>query len=189
MSGTPVATVADTDLTFAVKVSDARTDRVTGAATPRTATATVTLHVNPGYRVNIWPLLNNGSSLGGYGCTGCHGPVSSSEIDKPNFPGHPFGTGAGTENASGLIDVAAGGTSGLGTASKCGGAGRIYVVPGAPLSSLLFQKISGTTAAPPPCGACMPFTGSCNATPTVSAAHRTLIQNWITSVASVADNQ
>jgi hypothetical protein len=189
LSGTPAASTGDTDLTLSIALSDATTDRVTGAAAPRTATATLTLHVNPGYRVNIWPLFNNPEGAGGYGCTGCHFPASATETYKPSFQGTPFGTAAGTENASGLISIAAGGTTGLATASKCGGAGRVYVSPGAPSSSLVFLKITGTSSSPPPCGTCMPFTGSCNATPTMSLADRTMIQNWIKSVASSADNK
>ncbi len=188
VSGTPVAGIADTDLTLMVKVSDARTDRISGSATPRTATASVTLHVNPGYHVNIWPLLNNGSSAGGYGCTGCHGPVSASETDKPNFKGSSFASPSGNENASQLVNTAAGGTAGAGISSVCGGAGRMYVVPGSPSTSLLYQKISGNSSSPPPCGTCMPFTGACDTSATVTAAHRLLIQHWINSVTSATDS-
>ena len=57
-----------------------------------------------------------------------------------------------------------------------------YVIPGDPENSLLFQKINGTLAAPPPCGSCMPYQGSCNNEPTIDAAGRDLVRHWIMSL-------
>lgn len=158
LSGTPAASGATVTFFFNVRVTDSHTDRLTGAATPRTdAMPLFNIPVAPGYRVNIFPLVS-----AKYGCTGCHAG------NTPNFVG---GT-TGAETASGLVSVASGGKPG-GTSSVC--SGFTYVTPGMPASSLLVQKIVG----PAPCGSCMPLGSACG---TVTVSDTNLIRSWITSL-------
>jgi hypothetical protein len=174
LSGVPVAMAADTDVSFTVTITDARRNASTNEPAPRTASAMGQLHINPGYRVNVFALLTM------YGCIYCHGDVGDMTYYKPRIAGIPTPP-AGSENASGLIGEHPGGIAGNATPTKCDPS-MTYVIPGDPDNSLLFQKVSGTLASPPPCGSCMPYQGSCNSEPTLKAADRELIRHWILSL-------
>jgi hypothetical protein len=175
LSGVPDETAGDHDVQLAVTVIDSLRDASTNAAAGRSVSRTTQLHVDPGYRANVLALLIS------YGCHYCHGDIGNSVYYKPRIAGIPTPP-KGQENASGLVGEHPGGIAGDGHITVCEPS-RTYVIPGDPDNSLLYQKITGTLANPPPCGSCMPYQGgTCNNEPTVSIAGRDLVRHWIMSL-------
>jgi hypothetical protein len=134
LAGTPSTEDAEFQeigrFTNLVQVSDSFTDRVTGVATPRSATNMLVQLVRLSYHGNIWAQRPNGPSLGGI-CFFCHGPGFTPDVS----------------------DIA---TTIIGAPSQesvsC--PGRVYIVPGNPEASLIYQKLRG-----PDCGDRMPQGG------------------------------
>jgi hypothetical protein len=174
LGGVPDAASGDHDVSFTVTVTDSITDASTHAPNARPSSTKMQMHVDPGYQVNIYKLLADSA------CTFCHGDVGGDRYYKPRIAGIPTPP-AGMENASGLIGQHPGGTAGDAHETVCLPT-MTYVIPGDPEGSLLFEKISGTLDHPPPCGSCMPYQGSCNTEPTLSAGARDLVRHWILSL-------
>jgi hypothetical protein len=174
LGGVPDAVAGDHDVTFTLTVTDSIPDASSHAPTPRSSSTQMLMHVDPGYRVNVYKLLIDSA------CNFCHGDVGNDRYYKPRIAGIPTPP-AGMENASGLIAQHPGGIAGDAHETVCLPT-MTYVVPGDPEGSLLFQKISGTLDNPPPCGSCMPYQGSCNTEPTLSAGARDLVRHWILSL-------
>jgi hypothetical protein len=174
LGGVPDAVSGDHDVTFTLTVTDSIPDASSHAPTPRSASIQMPMHVDPGYRVNIYKLLVDSA------CNFCHGDVGNDRYYKPRIAGIPTPP-AGMENATGLIGQHPGGTAGDAHETVCLPT-MTYVVPGDPEGSLFFQKISGTLDHPPPCGSCMPYQGSCNTAPTLSAGALDLVRHWILSL-------
>jgi hypothetical protein len=177
LGGVPDGTAGDHDVQFTVTVTDSRLDASSNAPAGRSVSMSTQMHVDPGYRANVYALLHS------YGCHYCHGDLGNSLYYKPRIAGIPTPP-SGAENASGLVGQHPGGIAGDGHVTVCDPS-MSYVIPGDPDNSLLFQKISGTLAAPPPCGSCMPYQGSCNNEPTIAAAGRDLVRHWIMSLPSM----
>jgi hypothetical protein len=177
LSGVPDAAAGDHDVEFAVTVTDSLKDVSSNAPAGRPVSSKMQMHVDPGYRVNVYALLTRSV------CNYCHGDVGNMRYYKPRIAGIPTPP-AGFENASGLVGEHPGGTAGDAHPTVCDPS-MTYVIPGDPENSLLFQKISGTLANPPPCGTCMPYQGSCNNEPSVPAAGRDLVRHWILSLPSM----
>jgi Putative Ig domain len=175
LSGVPDATAGDRDVQFVVTVTDSLLDPSTHAPAGRSVSATMQMHVDPGYRVNVYATV-----IKSYGCPSCHADVGNSVYYKPRIAGIPTPP-AGMENAGGLVGEHPGGIAGDAHPTVCLPS-MTYVIPGDPDNSLLFQKIAGTLAAPPPCGSCMPYQGSCNTEPVIPAAGRDLVRHWIMSL-------
>jgi hypothetical protein len=154
LSGTPSADDAELNetgrFTNLFQVADSYTDRLTGAPTPRVATNSVVELVRLSYVQNIWPPRPDGPNLNGI-CLSCH------------WSGFPPNL------------VVASATSIIGVQSQAGQScpGRIYVTPGSPTNSLIFEKLSG-----PDCGARMPYDG-----PYFDATQLERVQRWIQELA------
>jgi hypothetical protein len=133
LSGTPLAEGAEFQetgrYTNLVQVTDSHTDRVTGAVAPRSVTNTLVKLVRLSYRQNIWAQRPNGPSFSTI-CLFCHGPGFT-----PNV----------SETATTIIGAAS-------QRALC--PDRIYVAPGNPEMSLIFDKLRG-----PDCGERMPQGG------------------------------
>jgi hypothetical protein len=135
--GTPSADSAehneDGRYTNVIEVVDSFTDRVTGAPSPRRASATVEMLVRLSYFLNI-----RGDRPGGPAfttiCTFCHGTFFAPDFSAPS--------------AQAIINVNSGSGGFCGTT-------RVYITPGAPNDSLIYQKLSDS----PPCGNRMPAGG------------------------------
>jgi hypothetical protein len=168
LSGTPAAVAATTNggvYSATFKVSDSFTDRSTGASAPRTATKVLPLQIALGYRVNVFPLFRTT-----YACVSCH-------TGSPIVPDFRGGKPTGSEDATRLINFASGGNVPFST-EACG-TGHVFIEPGDPSSSLIYQKVGGDIGGAAPCGACMPYGEACG---TVIAADRQLVQQWINSI-------
>lgn len=139
--GTPTAGAAELNelgrYTNVVELSDAFTDRVTGALTPRKSTNNLTIQVRLSYGRNIRASRAGGPSLLS-NCGGCH---------DGNFPPNVNRT-----DLSELVNAPAG--SGI----ECD-TSWVYVAAGEPSASLIYRKVS----AAPPCGDRMPQGGSLTA--------------------------
>ncbi|QDV05309.1 hypothetical protein Poly30_08050 [Planctomycetes bacterium Poly30] len=110
----------------------------------------------PTFAADIWPMLAQ-SNIGAPACIICHGANGSGGLNL-GF------TAPMAYNA--LVNVSS-------TSGNC--AGSIYVVPGDPSSSLMYDKLTNT---PPSCGASMPFGGT-------FAGDTSLIRDWILSGAGM----
>src|SRR5882672_8021945 len=64
LGGVPDATVGDHDVEFAVTVTDSRLDPSSNARAGRSVSMNTQMHVDPGYRVNVYALIHS------YGCIG-----------------------------------------------------------------------------------------------------------------------
>jgi hypothetical protein len=181
LGGVAGAASGDHDVELTVTVTDSILDASTHAPTPRSASAKMQMHVDPGYRVNIYKLFVDSA------CNFCHGDVGNDRYYKPRIAGIPTPP-AGMENGTGLVAQHPGGTAGDAHETVCLPT-MTYVIPGDPEGSLLFQKISGTLDHPPPCGSCMPYQGSCNTEPTLSAGARDLVRHWILSLPPTPDEK
>src|SRR5262249_20422616 len=134
LSGTPSADDAELfetgRFTNLIQVADSFTDRLTGAPAPRVATNAVVQLVRLSYSQNIWPPRPDGPTLNGV-CLFCHGSGFPPDLANPS--------------ATAIIGVQSQNNS-------C--PGRVYITPGGPANSLIFEKLSG-----PDCGRRMPYGG------------------------------
>ena len=96
LGGVPDATAGDHDVQFAVTVTDSRLDASSNSPAGRSVSMDTQMHVDPGYRVNVYALIHS------YGCHYCHGDLGNSVYYKPRIAGVPTPP-AGSENASGLV--------------------------------------------------------------------------------------
>ncbi|MFT5733408.1 MAG: hypothetical protein ACJA2W_001799 [Planctomycetota bacterium] len=110
----------------------------------------------PTFTDDIWPMLAQ-SNINAPACIICHGPNGPGGLDLGFTPQMAY---------SALVNVPS-------TSGNC--AGSIYVVPGDPLSSLMYDKLTGT---PPSCGAPMPFGGT-------FAGDTSIIRDWILTGANL----
>lgn len=105
----------------------------------------------PSFQDDIWPMLAN-SNVGAPACIICH---SAGQASGGLILGFTSGMAY-----SALVNVTS-------TSGNCGSS--VYVVPGDPSSSLLYDKLTNT---PPSCGAPMPFGGT-------FSGDTALIREWI----------
>jgi hypothetical protein len=149
LSGTPSADDAELfetgRFTNLIQVADSFTDRLTGAPAPRVATNTVVQLVRLSYSQNIWPSRPDGPTLNGV-CLFCHGSGFPPDMANPS--------------ATAIIGVQSQNNS-------C--PGRVYITPGSPANSLIFEKLSG-----PDCGQRMPYGG-----PYFDSTQLGRVQRWI----------
>jgi hypothetical protein len=132
--GSPEADDAEFQLTGRftneVRVTDSFTDRVTGLPAPRSTTSLLVQNIKLSFQQNIFGETSLGPRFGSH-CTGCHTPDF-----LPNI-------GEGT---TALINV--------GSRSDLSCAQKIYIIPGNPSASLIYQKVTA-----PDCGVRMPWGG------------------------------
>jgi hypothetical protein len=129
-----------------VRVTDSLTDRVTGLPTPRSTTNTVVQLIRLSFSDNLWSESAGGPRFSGI-CATCHN--SSFPPDLPSL-------GPALINAPTSVN-----------STFC--ASRIYVVPGSPEISLLYQKLTN-----PECGNRMPIGG-----PYLEDSQIQIVERWI----------
>lgn len=104
----------------------------------------------PTFSQDVWPMLAQ-SNIGAPACINCHGVNGPGGLNLGFTPAMAFAALVNTSSSSG----------------NCGGS--IYVVPGNPNASLMFDKLSNS---PPACGAQMPFGGT-------FAGDVNVVRDWI----------
>src|SRR6185436_2820916 len=83
VSGVPDAIAGDHEVQFTLTITDSILDASTNAPTSRSSSSKMQMHVDPGYRVNVYKLFTDVQ------CTFCHGDIGNNRYYKPRIAGIP----------------------------------------------------------------------------------------------------